>query len=101
MLASEARAQTLTKLILGHAVETVDVDHTHVRVRVGQHVFEDKRSEYPSEQLLANVVLAVEAQGYYRNAFDIGDLPETDVATIIWHGRYEADTALYMGTRIP
>ena len=98
---SEARMQTLTKMILGHAVEMIDSDNEHLRFRVGEHVFEDKRCEYPSERLIANISLAVEALGYSRGAFDIGDLGPEVIRAVMHHGRYCPDQgAAVMGRRI-
>lgn len=101
---SHDRAQTLTKFILGHAVEVImDMDPLYVRVRVGPHVFEDPRNAYPSEKLLANVALAVYAGEEFSPAdFDIGDLPDEDVHAIIAHGRAPHRlSATYAGERIP
>lgn len=85
------RMQTLAKYILGHAVSLVNADATHLYFRVGEHVFADQRLKYPSEKLLANLSLAVEAEGFSRNAFDIGELDDKTVGELTYHGRYSPD----------
>lgn len=69
-----ARAQKLLKWILGHAVEACPPENGVVRVRVGEHVFTERRFEFPSDRFIAEIALCIEASGEFsRDAFDIAD----------------------------
>lgn len=85
---SEARMQTLVKWILGHAVEACGGDNEFIRFRVGEHEFEDKREEYPSEKLIANLALTVDAMGYPPSAFSIDDFGPEVIRSVLHAGRY-------------
>jgi hypothetical protein len=87
----EARMQTLSKLILGHAVEFVESGDSYIRFSVGEHEFADKRSEYPSEKLIADLSLAAYALGYSPASFSIGDLGPETVRSVLRYGRYRSD----------
>lgn len=73
----EARAQTIAKLIAGHGVFVVDTnDDKKITLHIGDVTFEDLREEYPSEKLMANIALAMDAAKVNPAAFNIGDMDD-------------------------
>lgn len=78
------RGQMMTKWLLGHACEVLtDMDPKKVRVQVGDTVFEDDRVSYPSEKLVANLALCIDAAGYSSEAFAVGDFDEEIVHELL------------------
>lgn len=114
-----ARGQKLLKWILGHAVVAMKPDGGKVRVRVGEHEFTERRTNFPSEQFTAEIALCIDAAGYSRDAFDIGDFdPDWVMAALrifdtvddlkeaanvyAWENRIvPSEVFMFMGERMP
>lgn len=78
--ALHGRAQTMAKLIAGHIVSIVDTsDANRITVTVGGNVFACPRNEYPSEELVACVVLAVNAGEHKNVDVNIPDFDRDDL----------------------
>ncbi len=83
-----AREQTVTKWLLGHACDVVlDNNAEWITMTVGDAHFSDRRSEYPSEKLVANLTLAIYAgEGLSPSKFDIQDLDDDTVFQVLERG---------------
>lgn len=83
-----AREQTVTKWLLGHACDVLQDNNPNiVTMLVGEQRFLDRRSEYPSEKLVANMSLAIYAgEGLAPSNFDIQDLNDATVAKVLASG---------------
>lgn len=80
-----ARCQTLTKWLLGHACDVLQDNNPNiVTITVGEQRFLDRRSEHPSEQLIAQLTLAIYAgEGLSPSKFDIQDLDDDTVLQVL------------------
>lgn len=84
----DARCQTLTKWLLGHACDVLQDNNPNiVTITVGEQRFLDRRSEHPSEQLIAQLTLAIYAgEGLSPSKFDIQDLSDETVHEVLTRG---------------
>lgn len=99
------RAQTVAKWILGHACEVVqDNDPDWITVDcVSERTFRDRRTEYPSEKLVADLCLAIYAGGGFSPAaFDIRDLDDLTLREVlIGHVNSAAHVSRYRPGNLP
>lgn len=110
------RGNQLLKWLLGLAVKAGTAEYGYVKILVGEHEFVERRSQYPSERLIADLALAIGALG----GFDFSDVivdfdPETVEGVLMRSNRMLAeanlrawedmttprDVFLFMGERMP
>lgn len=80
--AHERRRQAVAKMIASMLVEIIDPYDDKcetITLAVGSAVFADRRDEYPSEKLVANLALALDAQRVNPDAFQIADFEDDDL----------------------
>lgn len=79
--AHERRRQAVAKMIASMLVEIIDPydECDTITIAVGSAEFVDRRDEYPSEKLVANLALALDAQRVNPDAFQIADFEDEDL----------------------